>query len=110
MLTRESIFSACDLPTERVTVPEWGGEVIVCGLTAAQRDWYEQSMLGEDQKPDLTNARAKLAVLCVVDDSGLPIFKPADAEEIGKKSAAALQRVVEVAQRLSGMDGAVEKK
>ncbi len=110
MLNRDSIFASPDMPSETVHIPEWGGDVVVRGLTAAQRDSYEQSMLDKDQQPDLTNARAKLVVLCTVDDMGTPIFSDTDAEEIGKKSAAAVQRIVAVAQRLSGMAEAPEKK
>ena len=37
MLTRKQILECADIPTEIVKVPEWGGEVLVKGLTGAER-------------------------------------------------------------------------
>ena len=41
--------------------------------------------------------------ICVVDDAGERLFTDKDAAELGKKSAAALDRVFAVAQRLNGL-------
>lgn len=106
LLSRDAILQAQDLPTERVEVPEWGGEVIVRGLTAAERDQFEQSIVearGKDTRVNLRNIRAKLVALCVVDEEGKRLFKDEDAELLGRKSAVALNRIFEVAQRLSGL-------
>jgi len=106
VLTRDAILQAQDLPTERVFVEEWGGEVIVRGLTAAERDQFEQSIVetrGKDTRVNLRNIRAKLVTLCVVDEEGKRLFKDEDAELLGRKSAVALNRIFEVAQRLSGL-------
>ena len=106
LLNREAILQAQDLPTERVPVPEWGGEVIVRGLTGAERDRFEQSIVetrGKDTRVNLRNIRAKLVTLCVVDEEGKRLFKDDDVELLGRKSAVALNRIFEVAQRLSGL-------
>ena len=106
LLSRDQILQAQDLPTETVPVPEWGGEVIVRGLTAAERDQFEQSIVetrGKNTKFNLRNIRAKLVVLCCVDEQGNRIFRDEDADILGRKSAVALNRVFEVAQRLSGL-------
>ena len=59
---------------------------------------------GKNTKMDLRNMRAKLVALTVVDDKGKRLFRgDADVNALGRKSAAALQRVFEVAQRLSGL-------
>jgi hypothetical protein len=42
----------------------------------------------------------------MIDESGKRLFPDADVRELGKKSASALQRVFEVAQRLSGLSNA----
>jgi hypothetical protein len=44
VLTRDLILNATELPQERVEVPQLGGEVIVWGLTAAERDRFEGAM------------------------------------------------------------------
>jgi hypothetical protein len=106
MLTRDQILKKRDLPREVVDVPEWGDKVIVRGLTGAERDAFEQSIVdtrGKSGKANLANIRAKLCVACIVDESGNRLFKAEDAAALGEQSATALQRVFNVAQRLCGM-------
>ncbi len=105
-LSRDEILQAQDLPTEDVPVLEWGGVCRVRGLTGAERDAFEQSIVetrGKNTRMNLRNIRAKLVALTVVDEDGNRIFSDEDAEALGKKSAAALDRIFAVAQRLSGL-------
>ena len=102
MLTRDTILQSDDLPSELVNVPEWGGEIFVRTLTGTERDAFEQSMVQKKNKPNMQNVRARFAVLTICDDKGERVFTDADAAELGKKSAAALDRVFAVAQRLNG--------
>lgn len=109
ILTREQILQAQDLHTEEVAVPEWGGSVLVRGMTGTERDAFEASILemnGKGSRMDMRNLRAKLAALCMVDEQGERVFTEKDAGELGKKSATALSRVFEAAQRLSGLTAA----
>lgn len=106
LLSKEAILQAQDLPTELVPVPEWGGEILVRGLTGAERDAFEQSIVeqrGKSTRINLRNLRAKLVAMTVVDEQGNRLFSDDEAEALGRKSAAALNRVFEVAQRLSGL-------
>jgi len=106
LLTREAILTALDIVTERVAVPEWGGDVLVRGLTGAERDGYEATLVklrGTDATINLANARAKLVACSIVDEAGALVFTERDVAALAKKSAAALQRVFDVAQRLSGL-------
>ena len=106
LLTRDDILNASDLAREEVDVPEWGGAVLVRGLTGRERDAYESSIVhpnGRVMKYTLTNMRARLVALSVIDEAGARLFSDSDIEMLGRKSAAALQRVFEVAQRLSGL-------
>ena len=106
MLNREAILKTDDLPRELVKVPEWGGEVYVRTLTGTERDAFEQSMVAKKNKPNLANVRARFAVLTICDADGKRLFTDADAEVLGSKSASALDRVFEVAQRLNGFSDA----
>lgn len=110
LLTKEQILAEQDIPIERVSVPEWGGgEVIICGLSAAAKNLYQQSLIeirGKSQKLRMENATAKLLVLTIVDEQKTRLFTETDIEKLGTKSAAALERLVKVANRLSGMDEA----
>ncbi len=116
LLDRDSILKAEDLETEEVDVPEWGGAVLVRALSGTERDSYEASCMQERPVLDargkpvkgrtemvrtLANVRAKLVVRSIVDGDGKRLFTDADASALGEKSAAALDRVFEVAARLS---------
>lgn len=106
LLTRDAILAAPDLLTEEVSVPEWGGTVLVRGLTGTERDAFEEEMIvrrGQHRDVNLANFRARLLVKAVVDKAGKRLFTRADMEALGCKSAAAIQRVFQVAMRLSGM-------
>lgn len=106
MLTRKQILECADIPTEIVKVPEWGGEVLVKGLTGAERDWLEMSVYTEknsDTKTNMKNFRAKLASLSICDEKGERLFTEKDIDVLAGKSAIALQRIFNIAQKLSGL-------
>ena len=106
ILSRDAILKASDIKTETVPVPEWGGDVLVRGMDGSERDQYEQSVMVQNSKNtrvNMKNARAKLVVLSVVDEAGKRLFSQADVDALSKKSAAALNRVFNVAARLSGI-------
>ena len=105
-LARDEILQAHDIKTMVVEVPEWGGRVLVRGLTGTERDEFEESVIetrGKSTHVKLRNARAKLVSLSIVDSDGERIFTEGDIDALGKKSAAALDRVYQVAARLSGI-------
>lgn len=106
ILGRDDILSANDAKTEIVSVPEWGGSVIVKALNGEERDRYETSITIQrkgDISYNLENARAKLVVLSVVDEDGKQLFTQQDIRALGRKSSAALQRVFLKARELSGL-------
>ena len=105
-LSKEAILQQVDRKIEMVEVPEWGGVLYVRSLTGAERDQFEASIVernGRDVRTNLRNLRARLVVLAACDEKGEPIFTPDDAEVLGTKNAAALDRIFSVAQRLSGL-------
>lgn len=110
MSLRDQILDFTDLPSEDVTVPEWGGMTVhVRGLTAAERDAFEADSItgrGRNRDVNLRNIRARLVVRCLVDDDGARVFGDDDVDALGGKSAAALNRLFDVASRLSGLSDA----
>lgn len=105
VLTKDQILAAVDLPREEVSVPEWGGAVVVRGLTGKERDQFEASLVdGKDKnKTNLNNIRARLVALTLVDSKDNRLFSDEDVEKLGAKSAQVLDRLFETAQRLSGL-------
>ena len=113
MLSAEEILAADDLAEEVVDVPEWGGSVLVRELTGTVRDWYQKSLIefgmlkpGEEieMKVRLENASVRLCALSIWDKAaGKPMFGLEKVVQLGEKSGKALDRVYQVAQRLSAL-------
>ncbi|MFI6105846.1 hypothetical protein [Streptomyces sp. NPDC051310] len=107
-LSPQQILDAEDLSTEDVDVPEWGGTVRVRALSGTERDKIEASMVSASgtslNTEKLAGFRARLAAAAIVDENGKRMFRSeAETRRLGEKSATALQRVCDVAMRLSGL-------
>ena len=102
MNLKETILAAVDLPSEKVDVPEWGVNVTVRTLTAAERDKFEEAVATQK----LGNTRARLVGLCMVDDDGKRIFSDSEVTQLGGKSSLVLDRLFEIASRLNGFTAA----
>lgn len=109
VINRAEFFAkAADIPREDVPLPEFGnGTVIpVWGMTALERSKYEKGFTtkaGKTIDDRLLEFRQRLVVECCRDDEGKRIFTLDDIQALGSKSAALLERIVNVCQRLSGM-------
>lgn len=103
LLNRDAILAAQDLKTSDVNVGEWGGTVRVSMLTGTARDELGKIMAGEDAQ---TSYRELLVAACVVDETGARIFTFDDVKALGAKSAVALQRVFDAAQKLNAVSAA----
>lgn len=99
-LSRAAILAADDLAKEAVPVPEWGGEIIIGTMTGTARDAWEQSLAGGG-KVNLENLRARMLAYCALGEDGKRLFTDGDADALGQKSGAALDRCIKVAQRLN---------
>ena len=105
-LTRTEILAQDDLLTEDVFIPEWDAWVKIRTLNASERDHFEAGTVKRDGKKTITNLeniRARLCLLCLVDENGERMFQDEDTFPLGGKSAAAIDRVFTVAQRLNGL-------
>lgn len=103
VLTKDQILAADDLKTEVVSVPDWGGEVIVSTMTGIDRDKLEEAAQGDDGKIGTDNFRAKLLAFTLVDEQGNRLFTENEIEALGRKSASALNKVFNVAMRLNAL-------
>ena len=110
VLGRDQILGADDLGVRSVPVPGWGGVVLMRGLTGKERDRFEADNArragnagAAGQERALQNIRARLVVRCLVDKAGDRLFSDQDAEALGEKSGAILDRLFDVAAELSGI-------
>ena len=101
---RQTALNAKDIRTELVTVPEWDDvKIEVRGFTLQERlDFYGRVSDGDRINRD--NFLPELVIsTCFDPDSGQRVFEPADRDMLKTKSAGALERLTQVAMRLSGL-------
>lgn len=100
-LSRADILAVDDLKKEKLSVPEWGGEIYIRTMNGMERDGYEEWAAGAGRS--LKGIRGRLAALCIVNAAGERLFSDEDIPALGQKSAAALERVVKAAMRLNAV-------
>lgn len=101
MSLKERMFALrASVPSEMVEIPGVG-QVEVRGLTAAGRDAWEAQTF-RDKGKGMRNFRASLVAQCIF-ENGKPAFSVSDAEPLGDLPAAIIDRLYEVATKLSGM-------
>ena len=107
LLSREQLLTNENLDVTKIEF-EKGEGVYVRQMTGRERDTFEQSIISFDKKGNVERKtqdfRAKLAVCTVCDAEGDLLFKPEDAEMLSMNiSAARLEEIVKVAQKINGM-------
>lgn len=108
ILTRDQIFSVPDRTYEEVYVSEWSGSVRMQSLTAKELEAYQKSNRGKVDKSGNAQilwegSAARLVVKCAVDQDGNRLFGDDDALELGRKSAAAINRLFKTACEMNGI-------
>jgi hypothetical protein len=95
---------------EKVSVPEWGGDVHVRSLTGTERDrfdaWAEErkKRLGTPTERSSDQAvTGRLCTLAICDEQGVALFGEDDAEALGATDGAGLNRVVQKIQQMAGL-------
>ena len=104
MSLRDRILAADDIPSEIINVPEWGCDVLVRGMTGADR----ASMLERAVTPEGAVSFSQFYPEVVIATSHDPsteerLFGENDRDLLMQKSGAALDRVATAGLRLSGM-------
>jgi hypothetical protein len=111
LLGKQQINQAVDRKWEDVPVPEWGGDVRLMELTAADRGYIEAgSVVANGQTPQLKvdslkAYRERLVGMAMVDENFNRLYsnKEIAAGELGTKSGAVIERLAAKVQKLSGM-------
>ena len=111
LVTKAQISAAVDRKWEDVPVPEWGGDVRLMALSAADRGYIEAgSVVANGQTPQLKVEslkvyREKLVGMAMVDENFDRLYtnKEITAGELGKKDGGVIERLAAKVQELSGM-------
>lgn len=103
---RSLILEADDLAVEAVEVPEWGCTVHVRQMSGDEAVRYYQAIRGDVIDP--AAARNALLAICLCDEGGARIFADGDAAHLGRKSAAVIGRLHDVAVRVNRLGVARE--
>lgn len=109
LLSKDQITAADDRAFEDVDVPEWGGTVRVLGMSGTERNAYQSSLVvigtnGKPQRVNLTDQLAKLVGKCLVGEDFERLFTDKEVAALGRKNGAVLDRLADIAKRLSGLD------
>jgi hypothetical protein len=102
---RAAILASDDLPREAVDVP-WdlgGAKLYVRGLTGTEKDRWVARTMPSGEFAWTNNLTAELVAMTLVDEDGVRVFTDDDADAVGRKGAATLSMLFEVAMRLSGL-------
>ncbi len=107
---RERFLAPMQIRRELVPLPELGEgcSVWVHGMNALEWTAFQTEQQGKNGKPNdkAKRVRERMVVHCCRDESGLPLFSPADVPAIGKQPAGMVERIVDTALRLSGLASA----
>ncbi len=96
-LTREEILaSRKDRKPVRLEVPEWGGEVYVKVMSAA-----DQAALSENV--EASEFPIRVIIHCLVDEQGERILTDEDAPELAKDDFPIIMRVFAFVAKLNGL-------
>lgn len=106
---RDKIQAAKDIKEEVVDVPEWDVQILVRGLNGEQRADLQAPLAGKRGAPpagkDIANFEANLLILACYDpETKEPVFEKGDRDWLKAKSGPALDRLSNVATRLSGLE------
>jgi hypothetical protein len=112
MSIRDKILAVTnDTPSELIHISEWGVDVLVRGFSLGAKDDFLTSVYNpETKKSDIKAFTVGVLIGTAYDpESGEKLFTEADIPILKQKSAAAVQRIVDVGSKLSGLtDDAIE--
>lgn len=104
ILTLDEIRVVADLPRETVEVPEWGGAVVVQGVSVEDG----MKILNATKRADGTIDEEKATMLAVIHGVVEPKFTDAELPWLKQKSLGAVTRIAKAFSRLSGLEASKE--
>jgi hypothetical protein len=113
---RKHIFGINDLTIKEISVPEWNCKLYAKGMSGKDKEDWEKSVFIETsdgkRKFNSDNFRAKMVASCVYADPEAKekVFTEEHYDELSKKSAKALDRILEVVRELNGSTEEAEEE
>lgn len=113
MLTKEQLLKTVKRPSVKVEMPEFGGEILLRGISAGELMTFQKSI----EKPSKKNGEfeidretfgPKLLVRCIVDKDGNRVFADEEWESFNGWPVSAFQRATAAALKLNGYSGSAE--
>jgi hypothetical protein len=105
MSIRDKVLNAQDIGEQVVSVPQWGVDLLVRGMTVNQRNTLLMQARKEDGTLDLPTYYAGIVQACSLDpETREQVFAPDDIGLLGAKSPAAIDLVTKAALALSGLE------
>lgn len=105
VLSRQQILEARDLKEIKVAVPEWGGDVVIREMSAAERLEFERATLDVGARDPQFLAR--LLAFVMRDDQGERFFDPSSTEELAllqSKSSMVISRLADRAFEINKLE------
>lgn len=108
---REKILNTDDIKTELVTIEEWGVELEIKALTGKKRAEIMTSAMNEQGKMDFEKLYPDLIITSTYDpETKELVFEKTDRDMLNQKSGGALEKIAQIAIKLSGLNpDSVEK-
>ncbi len=106
---RERILNANDIQSEMVSVPEWDTELKIVGMTGEERARWLQAAMETSKdgtvKTNLEKIYPDLLITCARDpETGEKVFEVSDRDALNQKSGAILERIAQIAVKISGLN------
>tara|TARA_Y100001973_G_scaffold103364_1_gene170460 strand:+ start:567 stop:920 length:354 start_codon:yes stop_codon:yes gene_type:complete len=104
-LTKDQILQAIDAKTIEFDIPEWGGSILLRGMTGKARNEYEfwASSQNKHDVADFRGIRERLIISCAVDESGNPLFTIDEIDQLAAKNSEIIDRIHAKCQEICGM-------
>lgn len=100
ILSVEDINAANDTVAVEVEVSEWGGAILVRGMTGGERAEFEEQV---SKNLSMKHLKVDLILKCAVDEKGKRIFENKHKQMLLDKSSTAIEKVFDKIFELSGL-------
>jgi hypothetical protein len=107
VLSRDKLLKVkAEVPTEKISVPELGGEVIIRGMTGKEQTIFNRSVVkkgGDRNEVDDELFASKLIVQCLTDEKGERLLKEDEFAIVQGWPASVFQKLAQASLRVNGL-------